>query len=64
MTTCPICSKPTHTEHKPFCSLRCREVDLNRWFTGSYSIPVPDSEISEEDIDVLEREINAPESNN
>lgn len=58
VTGCPICSKPTLPEHKPFCSDRCRQVDLNRWFTGSYAIPVPDSQISEEDIDALERAIH------
>jgi endogenous inhibitor of DNA gyrase (YacG/DUF329 family) len=28
--------------HFPFCSDRCRLVDLNRWFTGRYQIPVID----------------------
>jgi len=23
----------------PFCSPRCRAVDLARWFTGSYRVP-------------------------
>jgi uncharacterized protein len=23
----------------PFCSSRCRAVDLGRWFTGSYRVP-------------------------
>jgi uncharacterized protein len=23
----------------PFCSPRCRDVDLNRWLSGSYTIP-------------------------
>jgi endogenous inhibitor of DNA gyrase (YacG/DUF329 family) len=23
----------------PFCSPRCRAVDLGRWFTGSYRVP-------------------------
>jgi endogenous inhibitor of DNA gyrase (YacG/DUF329 family) len=23
----------------PFCSARCRAVDLARWFTGSYRVP-------------------------
>ena len=36
---CPICSKPTAAASKPFCSLRCREVDLNKWFTASYAVP-------------------------
>lgn len=36
---CPICGKPTDSQFKPFCSQRCRQVDLNRWLSGSYRIP-------------------------
>ena len=36
---CPICGKPSVAESKPFCSERCRDVDLNRWLSNSYSIP-------------------------
>jgi endogenous inhibitor of DNA gyrase (YacG/DUF329 family) len=25
--------------HRPFCSRRCADVDLGRWFTGAYAIP-------------------------
>jgi endogenous inhibitor of DNA gyrase (YacG/DUF329 family) len=25
----------------PFCSARCRAVDLAKWFTGSYRVPGP-----------------------
>ena len=39
MAGCPVCSKPTQPADKPFCSARCREVDLNKWFTGSYAVP-------------------------
>ncbi|ATQ43526.1 DNA gyrase inhibitor YacG [Caulobacter mirabilis] len=38
--TCPICSKPTEEAYRPFCSKRCADVDLQRWFTGGYAIPV------------------------
>ncbi len=24
---------------RPFCSKRCADVDLQRWFKGSYAIP-------------------------
>jgi endogenous inhibitor of DNA gyrase (YacG/DUF329 family) len=41
---CPECKRPSHREHYPFCSDRCRNVDLNRWLTGSYAIPVADDE--------------------
>lgn len=36
---CPICSRPAETDTRPFCSTRCRDVDLQRWFSGTYSIP-------------------------
>jgi endogenous inhibitor of DNA gyrase (YacG/DUF329 family) len=36
---CPICGKPAVEASKPFCSERCRDVDLNRWLSGSYAIP-------------------------
>ncbi len=39
MPPCPICQKPSTSAAKPFCSARCREVDLNKWFTGSYAVP-------------------------
>jgi endogenous inhibitor of DNA gyrase (YacG/DUF329 family) len=40
MTKCPICAKPAEPEFKPFCSKRCAEVDLGRWLTESYAVPV------------------------
>jgi endogenous inhibitor of DNA gyrase (YacG/DUF329 family) len=36
---CPICGKPASREILPFCSPRCRDVDLNRWLSGSYVVP-------------------------
>jgi len=36
---CPICGKPAIEASHPFCSERCRDVDLNRWLSGSYAIP-------------------------
>ena len=36
---CPICGKPSQQATLPFCSKRCRDVDLNRWLSGSYVIP-------------------------
>jgi endogenous inhibitor of DNA gyrase (YacG/DUF329 family) len=41
---CPICGKPTEPATRPFCSPRCRDVDLNRWLKGSYVIPGRDDE--------------------
>jgi len=36
---CPICGKATAEAHRPFCSRRCSDVDLNRWFSGVYAVP-------------------------
>jgi endogenous inhibitor of DNA gyrase (YacG/DUF329 family) len=36
---CPICGKPATEASRPFCSERCRDVDLNRWLSNSYVIP-------------------------
>jgi endogenous inhibitor of DNA gyrase (YacG/DUF329 family) len=42
---CPICQKPSLEAYRPFCSKRCADVDLSRWFTGRYAIPGrPDEE--------------------
>lgn len=38
--SCPICKKPGTERYRPFCSRRCADVDLGRWLTGSYAIPV------------------------
>jgi uncharacterized protein len=46
---CPICGKPTTEASHPFCSERCRDVDLNRWLSNSYVIPAARDD--EEDAD-------------
>mgnify|MGYP003576561290 FL=1 len=39
MSKCVICGKPQDEKYRPFCSKRCADVDLNRWFSGGYAIP-------------------------
>ena len=46
--TCPICGKPADETIKPFCSKRCADVDLHRWLSGSYAIPVTEDEEEDE----------------
>lgn len=42
--TCPICKKPlpatdvSESKFFPFCTERCRDVDLLRWSKGKYAI--------------------------
>jgi endogenous inhibitor of DNA gyrase (YacG/DUF329 family) len=46
--SCPICGKPSDERRKPFCSKRCADVDLHRWFSGSYAIAVTEDEEEDE----------------
>lgn len=48
--TCPICHKPPEPRYRPFCSRRCADVDLGKWLTGAYSVPVTEEE-PEDDTD-------------
>jgi len=50
---CPICKKKTARDSSnfPFCSERCRILDLSRWADGSYGIAgdaavIPDEEVN------------------
>ncbi len=44
---CPICRKTVTTlrrkdaPYRPFCSKRCKMVDLGRWLDGTYAIHEP-----------------------
>ncbi|MGE5756272.1 MAG: DNA gyrase inhibitor YacG [Planctomycetaceae bacterium] len=44
---CPTCARPFEVATIddlptfPFCSDRCRLIDLGRWIDGSYTIPDP-----------------------
>lgn len=50
MALCPICERhPAEPAFKPFCSRRCADVDLGRWFTGAYAVPVRPDEGEDED---------------
>ena len=47
---CPICEKPVEEDGPnrsrwfPFCSDRCKLIDLGRWLGGKYQIPVVDDD--------------------
>ncbi|WP_338469172.1 DNA gyrase inhibitor YacG [Roseobacter fucihabitans] len=56
--TCPLCGKKTDIKTRPFCSKRCADVDLARWFNGSYAVPSTDPEDVEQ---VLEEALRNPE---
>jgi endogenous inhibitor of DNA gyrase (YacG/DUF329 family) len=37
---CLICQKIIDNKYRPFCSARCQQVDLHRWFGEVYAMPV------------------------
>ena len=36
---CPTCGAPSQHDNRPFCSKRCKDIDLGRWLRGSFRIP-------------------------
>ncbi|MFN2100147.1 DNA gyrase inhibitor YacG [Altererythrobacter sp. MF3-039] len=36
---CPICKRPRVKDHAPFCSTRCKDRDLAKWFGDGYAVP-------------------------
>jgi endogenous inhibitor of DNA gyrase (YacG/DUF329 family) len=48
--SCPICGEPMEVRtlaewpHFPFCSARCKTIDLGRWLTETYHIPKEEPE--------------------
>jgi endogenous inhibitor of DNA gyrase (YacG/DUF329 family) len=47
-SACPICGKTAEELFRPFCSKRCADVDLHRWFSGVYAVPVTEDEAEDE----------------
>ena len=58
--TCPICSKPSDTRYRPFCSKRCADIDLGKWIRGDYAVPSEDPEDAERAFDELDRPDGKP----
>ena len=55
---CPICKKKFKSNEStdlPFCSERCRELDLSNWLTEGYSIPA--IELDDEEVTELEKAV-------
>lgn len=53
---CPICKNSvtdTDPEVRPFCSPRCKKLDLSNWLEGKYRLP---RELLPEDLEQLPQE--------
>lgn len=49
MVTCPRCGKPAvyapSNPARPFCSMRCKDVDFGAWANEEYRVPEPAPEV-------------------
>ena len=60
LVKCPTCGKQVEyegNEWRPFCSERCKILDLGAWADEQYNLPAETSELNDEDIDKLEKAI-------
>jgi uncharacterized protein len=52
VVNCPACGKPVpwvpESTFRPFCSERCRNIDLGAWAAEDYRVPEPDKPLPDE----------------
>ncbi len=51
---CPRCKKParwTDNPFRPFCSERCKMIDLGAWANEDYRVPIDESKENHNDFD-------------
>jgi endogenous inhibitor of DNA gyrase (YacG/DUF329 family) len=56
---CPTCKKKFNyfsSEFRPFCTEKCRLIDLGQWLDESYAVPV--TKLTEDEALTLEQLIN------
>lgn len=61
LVKCPMCGKRVEYEgnqFRPFCSERCKLLDLGAWADEQYNLPAENAELSEEDIAVIEKTLD------
>ncbi|MBK7579542.1 MAG: DNA gyrase inhibitor YacG [Myxococcales bacterium] len=60
---CPTCQKtiddaPDDFPPRPFCSARCKLIDLGNWFDGSYRMSEPIDALESETSDSGDSKLN------
>jgi uncharacterized protein len=51
---CPICGEPAawkDNPDRPFCSERCRTIDLGNWASEDYRVSIPNKDIDEDKVE-------------
>ena len=58
LVPCPRCAKQvawsTDNKYRPFCSERCKMIDLGAWANEEYRLPVKDEDAEKPGIDTAE----------
>jgi len=66
IVNCPTCGKETEysteNEFRPFCSERCKLLDFGAWADEEFALPTQETELSEEDLDKIERALKEKEN--
>ena len=48
VVNCPTCGKPVEwragNRYRPFCSERCKQIDLGAWANEEYRVPASESD--------------------
>lgn len=62
---CPNCKTEFNyymSHSRPFCSKRCRDIDLGKWLTESYTVP-SQTPLSDQDLEVVLTQIQVENGN-
>ena len=63
---CPNCGKETEyntaNDFRPFCSARCKLLDFGAWANEEFALPTEETDLSEEDLDKIERALTEKEN--
>jgi endogenous inhibitor of DNA gyrase (YacG/DUF329 family) len=55
VVNCPTCGKPVQwtpeSTWRPFCSARCRQIDLGAWASEGYRVPTSPPDAALDDVD-------------
>ena len=58
--SCPLCGRETVPRYRPFCSRRCADIDLGKWFSEGYRVAATDPDDIAEAAEAAENEAEKP----
>ncbi len=65
LVNCPTCGKQiewSESEYRPFCSEKCKLLDLGEWIEEGYRVPDENSSLNEEDLRQIEAALEQTEN--